>query len=568
MQSAGPGRRARASIRIPTLTYFEMMTAAAFVHFTEQKVDVAVIEVGLGGRLDATNIVPKPLVTAITSIGIDHTEVLGDDLASIAAEKAGIVKHGVPLVVGPLPPPAFKVVRAVAADKGAELYVRGKTYRVQGKSDDFAFSFGETALRGMATGLHGDHQVDNAGVALMVAHLLPEPFRPSEDAMRRGLRMARNPGRNEWLAPDLLVDCAHNADGAAQLAAYLRQLPRDRRRTLLLGVSSDKDVRAIVAVLAPTVDRVICTRCNHPRAADPKLLAQTLVDIDVPVSSAGPIRGGASPGARRGGPGDRRRIGLPRRRRSGHPRRAVTLLALFLALDPAFAAPVDVRGDTVEVKDGIAVATGNVVLELGDEHATAERATLVIATGQLHLESGSWERGDGMLAFGEADVDLGDLTGVVLEARLTSGNSVLRADRIELTGPETFVAQSVTYTTCSCPNPTWEISARRVRVRLDRTATFVGGVIRVCGVPLVPIPLGRLALTDRKSGLMVPRLGNGEDGFLVVGAALPDARPQRRRHVRARAPDEARSPRSRRAPLGARPRGGRDPQRLLRARRD
>ena len=248
----------------PTLTYFEMMTAAAFVHFTEQKVDVAVIEVGLGGRLDATNIVPKPLVTAITPIGIDHTEVLGDDLASIAAEKAGIVKHGVPLVVGPLPPPAFKVVRAVAADKGAELYVRGKTYRVQGKSDDFAFSFGETALRGMATGLHGDHQVDNAGVALMVAHLLPEPFRPSEDAMRRGLRMARNPGRNEWLAPDLLVDCAHNADGAAQLAAYLRQLPRDRRRTLLLGVSSDKDVRAIVAVLAPTVDRVICTRCNHP----------------------------------------------------------------------------------------------------------------------------------------------------------------------------------------------------------------------------------------------------------------------------------------------------------------
>jgi dihydrofolate synthase / folylpolyglutamate synthase len=273
----------------PTLTYFEMMTAAAFVHFTEQKVDVAVIEVGLGGRLDATNIVPKPLVTAITSIGIDHTEVLGDDLASIAAEKAGIVKQGVPLVVGPLPPPAFKVVRAVAADKGAELYVRGKSYRVQGKSDDFAFSFGETALRGMATGLHGDHQVDNAGVALMVAHLLPEPFRPSEDAMRRGLRMARNPGRNEWLAPDLLVDCAHNADGAAQLAAYLRQLPRDRRRTLLLGVSNDKDVRAIVAVLAPTVDRVVCTRCNHPRAADPKLLAQTLVDIDVPVSAAGPI---------------------------------------------------------------------------------------------------------------------------------------------------------------------------------------------------------------------------------------------------------------------------------------
>jgi dihydrofolate synthase/folylpolyglutamate synthase len=272
----------------PTLTYFEIATAAAFAYFLDQKVDVAVLEVGLGGRLDATNIVPKPLATAITSIGMDHMEVLGDDLASIAAEKAGIIKPGVPIVVGPLPPPASKVVRAVAADRGAELYERG-TYRVQGKSDDFSFSFRDVALRGMATGLHGDHQVDNAGVALTVVHLLPDPFRPSEDAIRRGLRMARNPGRNEWLAPDLLVDCAHNADGAAQLAAYLRQLPRDRRRTLLLGVSKDKDVRAIVAALAPAVDRVICTRCNHPRAADPKELAHTLVDIDVPVSAWGPI---------------------------------------------------------------------------------------------------------------------------------------------------------------------------------------------------------------------------------------------------------------------------------------
>jgi dihydrofolate synthase/folylpolyglutamate synthase len=179
-------------------------------------------------------------------------------------------------------------VRAVAADRGAELFERG-AYRVQGKSDDFSYSFRDHALRGLATGLPGDHQVDNAGVALTVADLLPDPFRPSDDAIRRGLRMARNPGRNEWLAPDLLIDCAHNADGAAQLAAYLRQLPRDRRRTLLLGVSKDKDVRAIVAALAPAVDRVICTRCSHPRAADPKELAQTLVDIDVPVSAAGPI---------------------------------------------------------------------------------------------------------------------------------------------------------------------------------------------------------------------------------------------------------------------------------------
>ncbi len=194
----------------------------------------------------------------------------------------------------------------------------------------------------------------------------------------------------------------------------------------------------------------------------------------------------------------------------------MTPLPLLLALGQALAAPVDVRGDTVEVEDGIAVATGNVVLELGEERATAERASLTLATGQLHLENGSWTRGDGVLAFREADVELGDLTGVLLEARLTSGRSVLEADRIELEGEDALVAERVTYTTCSCPNPTWEISARRVRVRLDRSATFVGGVIRVCGVPLLPIPLGRLALVDRKSGLLVPRLGTGEDGFLVA----------------------------------------------------
>jgi hypothetical protein len=194
----------------------------------------------------------------------------------------------------------------------------------------------------------------------------------------------------------------------------------------------------------------------------------------------------------------------------------VILLALLLALEPAFAAPVDVRSDTVEVKDGVAVATGNVELELGEESATAERATLTLETGQLHLENGTWHRGEGVMAFKEADVSLGDLTGVVLEARLTSGRAQMRADRIDLQADGSFVGEGVDYTTCECPNPTWEISARHVTVQLDKTATFVGGVIRVCGIPLIPVPVGRLALVDRKSGLLVPRVGAGEDGVLVA----------------------------------------------------
>jgi dihydrofolate synthase/folylpolyglutamate synthase len=270
------------------LTYFEMTIAAAFVHFARKEVDVAVVEVGMGGRLDATNVV-QPLVTAIVTIGLDHTDHLGPDHASIAGEKAGILKPGVPAVIGPLNHEAMQVVRAVAREREVPLEVFGESFEAAGGSESVRYRAADTVLEGLVLGLAGDHQIVNAAVALRIVELLPDSLRPDEPAIRAGLLSARNQGRLEWLAPDLLVDGAHNPDGATVLAGYLAQLPRDRRRTLLLGAGADKDIRSVAFTLATQVDRVFTTACAHPKARPPGLVAEQLEGLPVPVSPAGPV---------------------------------------------------------------------------------------------------------------------------------------------------------------------------------------------------------------------------------------------------------------------------------------
>lgn len=282
------------------LTYFEMMTAAAFCHFASEKVDIAVIEVGLGGRLDATNVV-DPAVCAITSIGIDHTAQLGPDLASIAAEKAGIIKPGRPVVVGALPSEALRVVRSLAADKGAPLLEIEQDFRLWDQDGALAWKQGDTSLKDLRVSLQGDHQVGNAAVAVAVVNQLPPPLRPSAGAVREGLAAVRHAGRLEEVEPNLILDCAHNGEAALRLADWLRTRPRpDGKRTLLLGMSNDKDPRAVVVSLAPHVDRVFTTHCQHPRAYSAGDLAQQLVGVDLPVLPAGPIEQ-ALPLARAGG---------------------------------------------------------------------------------------------------------------------------------------------------------------------------------------------------------------------------------------------------------------------------
>jgi dihydrofolate synthase/folylpolyglutamate synthase len=283
------------------LTVFEAETLAAFLWFAQQELDVAVLEVGLGGRLDATNVV-TPEVTSVVSVGLDHTDRLGDTIAAIAAEKAGILKPGVPMVVGLLPKDALSAVRVMAKERGCPLTVAGTDYRVEGTPEDFSYRSARLSFSGLSCGLSGAHQVQNAGVALAMLERWSER-RPElavdEAAMRAGLKSAQNPGRFEWLADDLLIDGAHNVDGARALASALAALPRDRPRTLLLGASKDKDVRAIAAAIRPMIDRVFTTSCAHPRAMMPGEVAERLVGLGVPVLPAGPIED-ALPMAREG----------------------------------------------------------------------------------------------------------------------------------------------------------------------------------------------------------------------------------------------------------------------------
>lgn len=270
------------------LSWFELSIALAYAWFAEERVDVAVVEVGMGGRLDATNVC-APLVTSIVTVGLDHTDHLGPDHASIAGEKAGIIKPGVPLVTGPMPTAAMQVIRTVAVERGAPHYAWGEDFHAAGRYDDFLFRSPAGERSGLKLFLAGDHQVVNAGVALRLVELLPRELAVADDAVRRGLYAARNRGRLEWLAPDLLVDGAHNPDGAGVLASFLASLPRDRRRTLLLGGGQDKDVRGVGAVLAPQVDRILTTACDHPKARSPWDVAGQLAGLSVPVTPCGPI---------------------------------------------------------------------------------------------------------------------------------------------------------------------------------------------------------------------------------------------------------------------------------------
>lgn len=270
------------------LTWFELSIAAAWQHFADERVDVAVVEVGMGGRLDATNVC-EPLLTGIVTVGLDHTDHLGPDHASIAGEKAGIIKRGVPIVTGPMPREAFQVVRSVAVDRSAPLHAWGEQYVAHGTAEDFSFRGARGERHGLRLGLAGDHQVVNAGVALQLVDLLPPALAVGDAAQRAGLLAARNRGRLEWLAPDLLVDGAHNPDGAAVLAAYLAQRPHNRRRVLLLGGGGDKDIRGVAAVLAPQVDRIVTTAGSHPKARTPAEIARMLDGIQTDVHVGGPL---------------------------------------------------------------------------------------------------------------------------------------------------------------------------------------------------------------------------------------------------------------------------------------
>jgi dihydrofolate synthase/folylpolyglutamate synthase len=285
------------------LTFFEILTVMAFVHFARVGVEVAVVEVGLGGRLDATNVI-DPLAAAITTIGRDHTEWLGDSLALIALEKGGIIKPGRPVVLGRIDGEPRAVLERVAAERGAPLLAPGRDYRVSG-AETLAFEGLGWHLRDVGVGLRGAYQRDNAATAIAVLGAVAR--RP---AGRRGGAAARareralaGPAGDHRHAPLTIVDGAHNADGVTSLVAELPRLTGGRPVDLLFAVMGDKDWDEMVARLAPHCRSAIVTEVLPPRGAPAAAVAAAFGPACPAVAEPDPMRAWRRVRARAGADG-------------------------------------------------------------------------------------------------------------------------------------------------------------------------------------------------------------------------------------------------------------------------
>jgi dihydrofolate synthase/folylpolyglutamate synthase len=261
------------------LTTFELLTVLAFNHFTERRVDFQVLEVGMGGKFDATNII-TPEVSIITPISFDHMEVLGNSLAEIATEKAGIIKPGGVVVTSPQPYEAARVIEEVSKSCGARLVMVGSDVTWQGLG--FNLSQQQLQVAGrlgsyeLSIPLLGRHQLANAATAVAALEVLAERgFNISRENIITGLARVSWPGRLQILGhhPFILADGAHNIDGAQRLREFLEQYLDYDQAILVIGTSDDKDMAGIVSPLVPVFNKVLVTRSQHPRALAPALLA-------------------------------------------------------------------------------------------------------------------------------------------------------------------------------------------------------------------------------------------------------------------------------------------------------
>ncbi len=260
-------------------TEFEVVTALAFAYYQRARPDWVVVEVGLGGRLDATNVI-TPAVSVITNIGLEHTQVLGDTVEKIAFEKAGIIKEGVPVVTAAEKPGALAVIEEIAAERNAPLWVvdREITYTGGPATLDgqvFDYQSPRYTLNGLQITLPGRHQVRNAVTAIAARELVPGlPLDPA--AVRRGLARARWPGRLEIFSRDplVLVDGAHNTDGILALRQALAEMLAGRKLRLILGILGDKAIEEILRLIAPLATaELVITSPQIARAADPYQVA-------------------------------------------------------------------------------------------------------------------------------------------------------------------------------------------------------------------------------------------------------------------------------------------------------
>lgn len=273
-------------------TEFEIVTAMAFYYYNQEKVDFVALEVGLGGRYDATNVIDKPVVSAITSISLDHTGILGDTLAKIAFEKGGIIKEDCPTIVYPQQEEASEVIKNICAEKKSK-YIECDFKNIEIKSSNinsqiYNCNIKGKELRDLEIKLIGDHQIKNSIVALNVIEYLNDIkiTNISEENIRKGLLETKWPGRIEKISenPMFIIDGAHNEEGAKSLANSIDKYFENKNKILVIGMLEDKDIDSVLDLLIPKFNKVITTTPDNPRAIDANKLKEKIERYNIEVT--------------------------------------------------------------------------------------------------------------------------------------------------------------------------------------------------------------------------------------------------------------------------------------------
>ena len=260
--------------KVENVSTFEISTALAFKYFSDEEVDFGVIEVGMGGRLDATNVV-KPTISVITPISLDHTKILGNTIEKIAKEKAGIIKEEIPVVISQQPSSAKSVIREIAEGLKAPIIDAAELYSYEIKNKSFLGQnvemkrLDDGKTHDLKIPLLGEHQIDNTRTSIATIKVLKEKgYHILNDAIEKGIENVKWPGRFETISekPLVVIDCAHNPDSAKKLKQTIKDYLPGIKVSVIFGVSEDKDHKSMLAILQPIVKSWIFTRSSHPRA--------------------------------------------------------------------------------------------------------------------------------------------------------------------------------------------------------------------------------------------------------------------------------------------------------------
>ena len=265
-------------------TYFEIATAMGFYHFAKQNVEWAVIETGMGGRFDATNVI-FPEVSVITNLSVEHSDYLGKTIKAIAREKGGIIKPHIPVVTAVSQPSGKKVLQQISEELSSALYQYKKTFSIKkdpGK-DTYTYNGLYKTFQGLTKPLPGEHQKENLSLALAACELIFKKLKDidtrydlSQTLVKNGLAIAKWPGRLEhiMITPLVILDGAHNLHAAKVLGKYLSETLRDRRLTLVIGILDDKPYEKMLELLVPCAKNIIITKAKIDRSLDPSVLKQ------------------------------------------------------------------------------------------------------------------------------------------------------------------------------------------------------------------------------------------------------------------------------------------------------